>query len=195
VGDIGEFYAAQRLGLSLSTSKVQKGIDATHVSGLTFEIKTRRVYQSGRRTGEARRLNNLSEKEADYLIVVTLDRAFQCSGMWLIPMTNIINPKQANLKIVNDTPGVLNLIPSQIPWLKTGTPFEAFQIPKPKQKKEVKNRQNSKEASATYSPSKRPKVKMQINEPDRYLPKSQPSSDGLLWLILIISIVLIMMYL
>lgn len=76
VGDIGEFYASKRLDLNLSCKMNEKGIDATNISGLTFEIKTRRVYDSGRRKSETRRLNGLVGKRAKYLIVVTLDRAF-----------------------------------------------------------------------------------------------------------------------
>lgn len=126
VGDIGEFYACKRLGIELSTSKNEKGIDARHQNGLTFEIKTRRVYESGRRISETRRLNNLVGKSADYLIVVTIDKSFRCAGMWIMPMQNIFNPKSANLKIVNTTIGVKNLIPSKISWLKTGEQFNAF---------------------------------------------------------------------
>ena len=40
-----------------------------------------------------------------------------------MPIKNIVNPKSANLKIVNTTVGVLNVIPSEIPWLNTGIPF------------------------------------------------------------------------
>ncbi len=130
VGDIGEFYACRRLNLQLSENKNEKGIDARHSNGLTFEIKTRRVYQSGRRISETRRLNNLVGKSADYLIVVTLDRSFKCSGMWLIPMQNLTNPKSANLSVVNKTIGTLNLIPSQISWLQTGEHFKTFSLKK-----------------------------------------------------------------
>lgn len=126
VGDIGEFYASKRLDLILSENKNAKGIDGTNSDGLTFEIKTRRVYNSGRRKSETRRLNGLVGKSADFLIVVTLDRAFKCAGMWLIPMTNLTNPKSANLRVVNNTIGVLNLIPSQISYLQTGDTFKTF---------------------------------------------------------------------
>jgi hypothetical protein len=130
VGDIGEFYACRKLNLKQSENRNEKGIDARHDNGLTFEIKTRRVYESGRRISETRRLNNLIGKTADYLIVVTLDRSFKCAGMWLIPMQNLTNPKSANLKVVNTTPGTLNLIPSKISWLQTGKSFEGFGIKK-----------------------------------------------------------------
>lgn len=123
VGDIGEFYACRRLGLVISESRNEKGIDARDKKGLTYEIKTRRVYESGRRISETRRLNNLVGKSADYLIVVALDRKFKCAGMWLLPMKNLTNPKSANLKVVNTTVGSKNLIPSQIAWLKTGDKF------------------------------------------------------------------------
>ena len=58
--------------------------------------------------------------------MVTLNHAFECSGMWIMPMKNIINPKSANLKIVNTTIGVKNLVPSQISWLNTGEKFVSF---------------------------------------------------------------------
>lgn len=126
VGDIGEFYACRRLNLTLSENRNEKGLDARHENGLTFEIKTRRVYESGRRISETRRLNNLVGKNADFLIVVTIDRVFKCSGMWLIPMKNIENHKSAKLEIVNNTIGTRNLIPSKIKWLKTGIKFTTF---------------------------------------------------------------------
>jgi len=126
VGDIGEFYACMRLGLTLNDNKNEKGIDAKHSNGLTFEIKTRRVYESGRRVSETRRLNNLVGKTADFLIVVTLNHSFICSGMWIVPMKNLTNPKSANLKVVNTTPGTKNLIASKISWLNTGEIFNQF---------------------------------------------------------------------
>ncbi len=126
VGDIGEYYAYKRLNLQLCDNKNERGLDAINQDGLTFEIKTRRVYDSERRNSETRRINNLTENKADYLVVVTLNRDFECSGMWIMPMGNIINPKSANLKIVNTTVGVKNLVPSQISWLSTGEKFISF---------------------------------------------------------------------
>jgi len=128
VGDIGEFYACRRLGLEISEMRNEKGIDARDKNGFTYEIKTRRVYESGRRVSETRRLNNLVGKSADYLIVVALDRKFKCAGMWLIPMQNLKNPKSANLKVVNTTVGTKNLMPSKISWLETGDSFNAFDL-------------------------------------------------------------------
>lgn len=126
VGDIGEFYACKKLNLIISEKLNEKGIDARDKNGKTFEIKTRRVYESGRRISETRRLNNLDGKSADFLVVVIIDRCFKCCGMWIMPMKNVINPKSANLKIVNTTEGVLNVIPSQIAWLNSGKPFTGF---------------------------------------------------------------------
>ncbi|OYU83359.1 MAG: hypothetical protein CFE24_11685 [Flavobacterium sp. BFFFF2] len=130
VGDIGEFYACSKLNLKQSENRNEKGIDARHDNGLTFEIKTRRVYESGRRISETRRLNNLVGKTADYLIVVALDRSFKCAGMWIIPMQNLTNPKSANLKVVNTTEGTLNIVPSKIPSLQTGESFKTFNLRK-----------------------------------------------------------------
>lgn len=136
VGDIGEFYACKKLGLIISENQTEKGIDARHPNGLTFEVKTRWVYESDRRISEVRRLNNLVGKTADYVIVVTLDRCFECSGMWIIPMKNIANPKSANLKIINSTSGVKNIIPSKISWLQNRESFQGFDT--------VSNRQTNK---------------------------------------------------
>lgn len=124
VGDIGEFYACKELGLEISNNQNEKGIDARDKYGNTYEIKTRRVYESGRRLSKTRRLNNLVGKSAKYLIVVTIDWCFKCSGMWIIPMENLSNPKSANLRVVNTTFGTKNIIPSKISWLRTGEKLE-----------------------------------------------------------------------
>ena len=130
VGDIGEYYACKQLHIHQCEKINEKGIDATDKNGVTYEIKTRRVYESARRNSNTstRRLNNLVGKNADYLIVVTLDRIFKCSGMWIIPMKNILNLKSANLRIVNTTPGVMNLVPSKIEWLYDREPFKLSHI-------------------------------------------------------------------
>ena len=117
VGDLGEFYASQELNLTLNENKNEKGVDAYDKKGIKYEIKTRRVYESGRRTGKSRRLNNLVGKDSKYLVVVALDRSFRCAGMWLIPMANVHNPKSAHLQIVNTTPGTKRIVKSRISWL------------------------------------------------------------------------------
>ncbi|MFT4682379.1 MAG: hypothetical protein ACI9YU_002241 [Flavobacteriales bacterium] len=117
VGDLGEFYASQELNLTLNDNKNEKGVDAYDENGLKYEVKTRRVYESGRRTGKSRRLNNLVGKDSKFLVVVVLDRSFRCAGMWLIPMLNVANPKSAHLQIVNTTQGVKNIVKSRIDWL------------------------------------------------------------------------------
>ena len=99
------------------------------------------------------RINNLIGKNADYLIVVTLNHAFECSGMWIMPMKNIINPKSANLKIVNTTIGVKNLVPSQISWLNTGEKFVSFNC---------MDKQNSSQVEVTNSDIKENSNKMRI---------------------------------
>src|SRR5690606_14693905 len=55
VGDIGEYYACELLDLIRNKNKSEKGFDAIHSNGLTFEIKTRRVYESERRLSKTRR--------------------------------------------------------------------------------------------------------------------------------------------
>lgn len=117
VGDLGEFYACQYLNLTLNQNKNEKGVDAFDKKGAKYEIKTRRVYESGRRTSKSRRLNNLAGKDSKYLVVVALDRGFRCAGMWLMPMKNVKNPKSAHLQVVNYTPGVKKIVKSKIDWL------------------------------------------------------------------------------
>jgi len=117
VGDLGEFYACQYLKLSLNENKNEKGVDAVDKNGVKYEVKTRRVYESGRRKSKSRRLNNLVGKESKYLIVVVLDRSFNCAGIWKMPMKNVHNPKSAHLGIVNTTPGVEKVVKSKIDWL------------------------------------------------------------------------------
>lgn len=42
VGDLGEYYCKQNLGITLSNSKVQKGYDGIDEKGKTVQIKTRK---------------------------------------------------------------------------------------------------------------------------------------------------------
>ena len=101
----------------LNENKNEKGVDAYDTNGIKYEIKTRRVYESGRRKGKSRRLNNLVGKTSTFLVVVALDKSFRCAGMWLIPMKNVHNPKSAHLQIVNSTPGTKTIVKSKIEWL------------------------------------------------------------------------------
>lgn len=116
VGNIGELMAANQLDLTLAPIN-QKGYDALDRFGNRYEIKTRRVYNSKRRNFENRRINNLVGKDTDFLIIVVLNHSFECSGMWLLDIKEISNPKSANLKIVNTTKGVKSLMQSKIPYL------------------------------------------------------------------------------
>jgi len=117
VGDIGEYYACDEMGLIRNMNNTEKGFDAKDSQGNTYEIKTRRVYESGRRKSNTRRLNNLVDKSADFLIVVVLDHSFSCDGMWKMPLSNVVNPKSANLSIVKNTPETENIISTSIDWL------------------------------------------------------------------------------
>ncbi len=117
VGDIGETLACEHLGLRLCENRGNVGFDACD-DRHQYEIKTRRVYESARRKGPTRRLNNIVGKSAHFLVVVTLDKAFRCSGMWRMPMQNLRNPAQATLTVVRDTPGVEVLVPTSIEWLR-----------------------------------------------------------------------------
>lgn len=116
VGNIGELMAANQLDLTLASIN-QKGYDTLDRFGNRYEIKTRRVYNSKRRNFENRRINNLVGKDTDFLIIVVLNHSFECSGMWLLDIKKISNPKSANLKIVNTTKGVKSLVQSKISYL------------------------------------------------------------------------------
>ena len=118
VGDIGEYYACDEIGLIRNSNNTEKGFDAKDSQGNTYEIKTRRVYESGRRKSNTRRLNNLVDKTANFLIVVVLDRSFSCDGMWKMPLSNVVNPKSANLSIVKNTLETETIISTSIDWLK-----------------------------------------------------------------------------
>ena len=50
VGSLGEQYAAEALHLRLAEDPTHAGYDAEWSDGATYEIKTRRVYQSERRS-------------------------------------------------------------------------------------------------------------------------------------------------
>ena len=118
VGDIGEHFACQHLNLTLADNLNEKGVDAVDRLGVKYEIKTRRVYESARRTSRTRRLNGLVGKSAEYLAVVVLDWSFRCAGMWLLPMKNISNPKSAHLGIVRTVPGAKTIVATTTSWLQ-----------------------------------------------------------------------------
>lgn len=117
VGDIGEYIACVKLGLK-QLPRNNNGADAVDASGTLYEIKTRRVYESDRRTSEARRIKNLERTKSTYVVVVTLDRNFLCSGMWKLLASAIRNPKSAHLGIVKQTLRTEIIVPTTIEWLK-----------------------------------------------------------------------------
>ena len=117
VGDLGEHYASRKLNLILNTNKSEKGYDALDEYGETYEIKTRRVYDSERRKSNSRRIRILG-KTAKWLIVVTLDKSFKCNGMWKMLMKDVNNPKSAHLGVVKSTKDVEIIVNSSIEWLK-----------------------------------------------------------------------------
>ena len=116
VGDLGEYYASKKLNLTLNTNNSEKGYDAVDQNGETYEIKTRRVYDSERRKSNSRRIRILG-KTAKWLIVVTLDKSFKCNGMWKMLMKDVKNPKSAHLRVVKSTKDVEIIINSKIEWL------------------------------------------------------------------------------
>ena len=117
VGDLGEYYASKQLNLMLNFNNSEKGYDALDKNGETYEIKTRRVYNSERRKSNSRRIRILG-KTAKWLIVVTLDKNFECDGMWKMLMKNVNNPKSAHLGVVKSTKDVEIIVNTEIEWLK-----------------------------------------------------------------------------
>jgi len=116
VGDLGEYYASKKLNLTLNTNNSEKGYDALDKNGETYEIKTRRVYDSERRKSNSRRIRILG-KTAKWLIVVTLDKSFKCNGMWKMLMKNVNNPKSAHLGVVKTTKDIEIICNTKINWL------------------------------------------------------------------------------
>ena len=116
VGDLGEYYASKKLNLTLNNNNSEKGYDAIDENGDTYEIKTRRVYDSKRRKSNSRRIRILG-KTAKWLIVVTLDKSFKCDGMWKMLLANVINPKSAHLGVVKTTKDVEIICNTKINWL------------------------------------------------------------------------------
>ena len=117
VGDLGEYYASKQLNLMLNFNNSEKGYDALDKNGETYEIKTRRVYNSERRKSNSRRIRILG-KTAKWLIVVTLDKNFECNGMWKMLMKDVNNPKSAYLGVVKSTKDVEIIVNTEIEWLK-----------------------------------------------------------------------------
>lgn len=192
VGDLGEFYACKRLDLTICENQVEKGIDARSDDGLTFEVKTRRVYESDRRLSKVRRLNKLSGKSADYLIVVALDRSFDCAGMWLMPMKNIKDAAGAKMQIVNTTARTMNLVPSKIGWLTSGEEFISFNLNRQPIKKQepVKRKTINAELRNVFKDLAKPLKESVINHEQKSLRIS-----WLAWVIMfIISVYLLVSY-
>ena len=117
VGDLGEYYASKQLNLMLNFNNSEKGYDALDKNSETYEIKTRRVYNSERRKSNSRRIRILG-KTAKWLIVVTLDKNFECDGMWKMLMKDVNNPKSAHLGVVKSTKDVEIIVNTKIEWLK-----------------------------------------------------------------------------
>ena len=101
--DRGKASPASGLCRAAINAQTPNFVDA---AGRTYEIKTRRVYESGRRISETRRINGLVGKTADVLVVVRLDRALRCGGMWTMAVRDVINPKSANMTSILRTPGI-----------------------------------------------------------------------------------------
>ena len=82
-GDLGERFAAYKLGLTLVANSV-KGYDAQDASGTRYQIKTRRVTarNKSRQLGGFR---DLHQELFDYCIVVILGEDFTPEELWKVP--------------------------------------------------------------------------------------------------------------
>ncbi len=81
-GDFAEWIAAQLLDLQLSTSTIEKHVDATDSAGRTYQIKSRIVTTLSQNTSFDFRSSELS---FDFLIAVFLDPGFRVLAVLRIP--------------------------------------------------------------------------------------------------------------
>jgi hypothetical protein len=201
VGDIGELFAAKHLTLTLAENINQKGYDAIDTNEVRYEIKTRRIYESDRRTSRVRRLNNFSGKSADVLIVVALDREFRCAGMWSIPYQNVAQLNSLYVTIVNKAEGVKCLVPSTISWL-VGHVEDDYQIERRKTPRKLHSTMRKRSPDATKSIIITNKeAESSADEPDtvhyihqQQLSKSSGSGNSPAWLIVIVVLAILLLY-
>ncbi|CAA9213260.1 MAG: hypothetical protein AVDCRST_MAG93-123 [uncultured Chloroflexia bacterium] len=86
-GDYAKWLVARFLGLRLSESTVEKGLDATDSEGRTYQIKSRIVSDLSART-----LFDLSDPRFrfDYLIAVFFDPELEVPGILRVPHEVVI---------------------------------------------------------------------------------------------------------
>jgi hypothetical protein len=77
-GDYAEWLVAELLELKLTSSKVQKGFDATDTQGRTYQIKSRIVRSLGQNTSFD--FANI-EEPFDYLVCVFFSPTFELLGI------------------------------------------------------------------------------------------------------------------
>lgn len=92
-GDYGEWLAAEALGLTLATSGVQAGFDATDADGKTYQIKTRIVRDVNAATSFD--IKETSQR-FDYLIGVLLSPSCDLLGLLRVPVDEVVKRAARN---------------------------------------------------------------------------------------------------
>jgi hypothetical protein len=86
-GDYAEWLCARSLNLTLSSSTVQRGIDARDAAGNTYQIKSRIVRTLTESTSFDLASNELN---FDWLLAVFFTRDFDALGVIRVPRTAVI---------------------------------------------------------------------------------------------------------
>ncbi|MFQ5958737.1 MAG: hypothetical protein ACE5LF_05145 [Alphaproteobacteria bacterium] len=78
-GEIGEYEVARLLGLELAEAR-EPGYDATDRTGKRFQIKARRILQTGKKTQHVGSIR--LDHEWDAVLLILLDQEFQPTEIW-----------------------------------------------------------------------------------------------------------------
>ncbi len=102
VGDIGEFRAAQKLGLELATPGT-KGYDAIDKDGKKYQIKTRKSsYKNSRPGGGIFPLDLDKLGGVDYVVYVELGYYFELQDLLKIPAGEIRTNAHERVNVNNE---------------------------------------------------------------------------------------------
>ncbi|TXI67000.1 MAG: hypothetical protein E6Q46_03940 [Flavobacterium sp.] len=91
VGDLGEYYCKEKIGLKLEENAVNKGFDAIDTDGLKVEIKTRR-------TTEGRSKVIFRSFDFDYCLYVELNENYAPIEILKIEVNELIDNLELNYK-------------------------------------------------------------------------------------------------
>jgi hypothetical protein len=91
VGDLGEYYCKEKIGLKLEENAVNKGFDAIDTDGLKVEIKTRR-------TPEGRSKVIFRSFDFDYCLYVELNENYAPIEILKIEVNELIDNLELNYK-------------------------------------------------------------------------------------------------